>query len=110
MLDKYFENGVIVKIYKSQVDPILAGGACAAPKLRRAFPQDLWLNLLPHSVQLGNFSSAWNLAILQVGPRSGMIMQQEQISSGNLPDKQWHLHQISSGNLPDKQWHLQPPP
>ena len=41
MFDKYFENGVIVKIYKSQVDPILAGGVCAAPKLRRASPQDL---------------------------------------------------------------------
>ena len=66
--------------------------------------------ILPHTVQHGNFSPAWNLAILQVGPQSGMIMQQEQISSGNLPDKQWHLHQISSGNLPDKQWHLQPPP
>ena len=25
-----FENGVIVKIYKSEVDPILVGGACAA--------------------------------------------------------------------------------
>ena len=31
--------------------------------------------ILPHSVQLGNFSPAWNLAILQVGPRSGMILQ-----------------------------------
>ena len=41
------------------------------------------------SVQLGNFSCAWNLAILQVGPRSGMIMQQEQISSGAA--------QVSSG-------------
>ena len=45
-----------------------------APKLRRSSPQDLWLNLLLHSVQLGNFSFAWNLAILQVGPRSGMIL------------------------------------
>ena len=26
ILDKYFENGVIIKIYKSQVDPILVGG------------------------------------------------------------------------------------
>ena len=31
--------------------------------------------LLPHSVQLVNFSFAWNLAVLQVGPRSGMILQ-----------------------------------
>ena len=50
------------------------------------------------------------LEILQVGPQSRMIMQQGQMSSGNLPDKQWHLHQISSGNLLDKRWHLQPPP
>ena len=35
-----FENGMIVKIYKSLVDPILVGGACA-PKLRWASPQDL---------------------------------------------------------------------
>ena len=41
MLDKYFKNEVLVKIYKSQVDPILVGGACAAPKLRWASPQDL---------------------------------------------------------------------
>ena len=32
---------------------------------------------LPHSAQLENFSSAWNLAILQVGPRSGFIMYQK---------------------------------
>ena len=31
-------------------------------------------HILPHSVQLGNFSPAWNLAILQVGPQSGMIL------------------------------------
>ena len=31
--------------------------------------------LLPHSVQLGNFCPAWNLAILQVGPRSGIIFR-----------------------------------
>ena len=31
--------------------------------------------ILPHSVQLGNFSPAWNLAILQVGPRSGIIFR-----------------------------------
>ena len=36
-----FKKGVIVKIYKSSVDPILVGGACAAPKLRWASPQDL---------------------------------------------------------------------
>ena len=38
---KDFENEVIVKIYKSWVDPILVGGACAGPKLRWASPQDL---------------------------------------------------------------------
>ena len=38
-----FENGVIVTIYKSKVDPILVGGACPAPKLRWATPHDLWL-------------------------------------------------------------------
>ena len=42
----------------------------AAVKLCRA-----WKYFLPHSVQLGNFSPSWNLAILQVGPRSGMILQ-----------------------------------
>ena len=36
-----FENGVIVTIYKSKVDPILVGGARAAPKLRWATPHDL---------------------------------------------------------------------
>ena len=35
----------------------------------------LWaVKILPHSVQLGNFSYAGNLAILQVGPRSGYKM------------------------------------
>ena len=34
----------------------------------KAFP------LLPHSVQLGNFSSAWNLANLQVRPQRGCKM------------------------------------
>ena len=31
------------------------------------------LHILPHSVQLGNFSFAQNLAILQDGPRSGRL-------------------------------------
>ena len=31
------------------------------------------VHLLPHSVQLGNFSYDWNLAILQVGPQSCII-------------------------------------
>ena len=35
------------------------------------------IQMLPHSVQLGNFSSAGNLASLQVGPRSGYKMYQE---------------------------------
>ena len=38
-----FENWVIVKIYEFKVDPNLVGGggACATPKLRWAYPQDL---------------------------------------------------------------------
>ena len=39
-----YENGVIVKIYKSLVDTIIVGGACAAPKLRWTFPRDLVIN------------------------------------------------------------------
>ena len=35
------------------------------------------LEIKKHSVQPANFSYAWNLAILQVWPQSGMIMQQE---------------------------------
>ena len=38
-------------------------------------------------VQLGNFSSAWNLAILQVGPQSGMIMYLDMISPWSSDDK-----------------------
>ena len=30
----YFENGVIVKIYKSEVDPILVGGRLRHPKTK----------------------------------------------------------------------------
>ena len=33
--------------------------------------------LTDNCCQLWNFSSAWNLAIFQVGPQSGMILQQE---------------------------------
>ena len=40
---KDFENGVIVKIYKSQIDPILGGGRLRRPKLRWASSQDLVL-------------------------------------------------------------------
>ena len=38
---------------------------------------DIRERLLPHSVQLGNFSYAGNLASLQVGPQSGYKMYQE---------------------------------
>ena len=44
--------------------------SCAAG----GFPTSFTIWMLCHTrVQLENFSSAWNLAILQVGPRSGMI-------------------------------------
>ena len=61
-----YENGVIVKIYKSLVDTIIVGGACAAPKLRWTFPRDLVINDPPTHLRDNTEEGApnYNLLIL----------------------------------------------